>query len=423
MRKWFKIFFVFGLLFLQTWSDISFGQIIAPDASTTRQAEYPSGFPRADDILVVCSSSANGDPLTSRLQAAAPDGFSNVDFEWSKYNDLISGYDPPFLTETGVDISEALNLSSGGYRVRVYDGGSLDTLFYAWLFIDVPYVENEIQQDICARLVLAGDTASSFFAYYDPADNSLVNLNNGMGFEWEVEDPDTEIPFPTLILSPLFLYEPPVIDTRFSLTVIDSLGCSDVAFIDYETIHVKADMEPSPTEGEAPLEVVFENKSKNAVSYYWDFGDETSSILELPENHIYYVPSELDEYEVTLFATSEENCTDSISFRYITVEPSRLDIPNVFTPNGDTYNDYFIVSAKSLRYLHVKVLTRNGRKIYEFEGEGDALKEWEGWDGYIDGSRKASPGVYYYVIEALGWDDVEYKSRVYRGVLNIIWEK
>lgn len=419
MGKWFKIFFLCGLLFLQAWSAISFGQISAPDASTTRLAEYPSGFPRADVIFVVCSSSANGDPLTSRLWATVP-GFFNVDFQWSKYNELIPGYDPPFFTETGVDVSEAGLLSSGGYRLRVFDGGSLDTLFYAWLFIDAPYVENEIQQDLCPRLVLAGDTASAFFTYYDPADNNAIYLNNGMGFEWKVEDPDTEIPFPTLILSPLFLYDPPVVDTRFSLIVTDSLGCSDVASFDYETIHVKADMEPSPTEGEAPLEVVFENKSKNAVSYYWIFGDEKTSILELPGNHIYYVP---DEYEVTLFATSEENCTDSISFRYIKVEPSRLDIPNVFTPNGDNYNDYFIVSAKSLRYLHVKVLTRNGRKIYEFEGKGDALKEWEGWDGYIDGSRKASPGVYYYVIEALGWDDVEYKSRVYRGALQIIWER
>jgi len=51
------------------------------------------------------------------------------------------------------------------------------------------------------------------------------------------------------------------------------------------------------------------------------------------------------------------------------------------------------------------------------------LKEWEGWDGYIDAGSKASPGVYYYIIEALGWDDVEYKSRVYRGALQIIWEK
>ena len=420
MGKWINIFFLFGLLFLQAWSSVSFGQISAPDASTTRQAEYPSGFPRADDIFVICSSSANGDPLTSRLQAAAPGGFSNVDFEWSKYNELILGYDSPFFTETGVDLSEASDLSSGGYRVRVYDGGSLDTLFYAWLFIDVPYVISGVQHESCPRLTLFGDTASVSFTYYDPADNSEIFLNNKMSFKWKVDDPDTEILWDTIVLTPRFFYDPPVVDTRFYLTVTDRLGCTDVAAFDYITIHVRADMEPSPTEGEAPLEVIFDNKSKNAVSYYWDFGDEETSILELPENHIYYIP---DEYEVIMFATSEENCTDSISFRYIKVEPSKLDIPNVFTPNGDTYNDYFIVAAKSLRYLHVKVLTRNGRKIYDFEGEGDALKEWEGWDGYIDGSRKASPGVYYYVIEALGWDDVEYKSRVYRGVLQIIWEK
>ena len=43
--------------------------------------------------------------------------------------------------------------------------------------------------------------------------------------------------------------------------------------------------------------------------------------------------------------------------------------------------------------------------------------EWEGWDGTIDGkgNREAAPGVYYYVIEALGWDTEKYRDGLYRG--------
>ena len=54
----------------------------------------------------------------------------------------------------------------------------------------------------------------------------------------------------------------------------------------YESIHVKADADVIPVSGEAPLEVVFTNKSIRAI-YEWDFGDKTKSTLENPEPHVY----------------------------------------------------------------------------------------------------------------------------------------
>ncbi|MQY79375.1 MAG: T9SS type B sorting domain-containing protein, partial [Bacteroidetes bacterium] len=155
----------------------------------------------------------------------------------------------------------------------------------------------------------------------------------------------------------------------------------------------------------------------------WIFEEEDTtaiSILKDPEPYTYYIPG--NNYEAILVAKSE-NCTDTFKYQYIVVEPSSLDIPNVFTPNEDGYNDRFIVTGKSLRSLYVQIFNRTGKKIYEFSGYGSDLKDWEGWDGKINGKADASPGVYYYIIHAVGWDDEVYKGELYRGVVYLYREK
>lgn len=406
------------LFIFLTWVPVVRSQIYAPDANKILTTNYTSGFARVDTIFVVCSSDANGDPRTGTLNAKPPSGYSGVDFAWSKYNEINHNYDPPFFTETGVDESEAANLTSGGFRVRVADGVLLDTLFYAWLFIDTPYVETKIQNFTCEYLALRGNVQAAVFYYYDPGDQSQIQLQNGVRFEWTSE-PHSDIPYPTLELNPV-TYSPPYEDTWYYLTVTDSMGCTDRASLFYESINVKADMEPQPPSGEAPLEVTFLNNSVNAVKYKWFFGDDSISIHENPEPHIYFFPG---EYEVVLAAESDAGCIDTMKYQWIEVEPSALEVPNVFTPNGDGYNDYFIVASISLRSIHVEVFSRNGRKVYEFEGYGEELRDWKGWDGKVSGGRYASPGVYYYIIEAVGWDNVHYESNIYHGFLHLIREK
>ena len=100
------------------------------------------------------------------------------------------------------------------------------------------------------------------------------------------------------------------------------------------------------------------------------------------------------------------------------VDPSKLEIPNVFTPNGDGLNDYFMVAAQSLRQLSIEIFSRSGLKVYSFNGGGESLRAWRGWDGNInDSSRKASPGVYFYIITAFGWDDIVYDGKETRGIV------
>lgn len=67
---------------------------------------------------------------------------------------------------------------------------------------------------------------------------------------------------------------------------------------------------------QAPLTVSFQNKSSNAVSYYWDFGDGTTA-TDVSPTHTY---TGYGNYTVTLLASNAAGCTDSVRMQdYIKV--------------------------------------------------------------------------------------------------------
>ena len=400
-------------------------QIIATGANITRTSNYPNHPGRTDPIYIYCETNTSG-TITGSLSASHPDdAISDYDFEWKKYNPLLPGFDNILQLDTQVKSSTLIDLDSGGYQVRIFNGGSNDTILVAWIFINKPLVTAEILNFTCDYLAMNGDTLARVYTYYDPEDNSDVTLPNGTNFEWS-SIPASAIPYPTLELNPV-TWEPPFEDTDYYLKVTDWLGCQNEDSFFYHSIHVKPDFTVEPSQGEAPLEVTFTNTSINAVRYEWRFGDDSISILENPPLHTYFFPKpiapEVNGYGVKLIAWSQESCEDSSEVHYIVVDPSLLDIPNVFTPNNDTWNDWFVVASQSLRSIHVQVFSRIGKKVYEFSGQGPKLAEWKGWDGKINGGAEASPGVYFYIIRAVGWDDEEYKGKAYRGMVYLMREK
>ena len=409
-------FIIFFFILSGFWA---YTQVTSPLSSGVRYTSYPSEPERKDPVFIFCVPQGDSDFSVGELVATPPGGIAGWTFDWSKYNPADSVFNSPFQIDKDVSSSTITGLESGGYKVRVRDAGSMDTSFIAWVFADRPYDSIKIQNFTCEYIAFNGYVGTTPFLYYDTIDNSSVLLGNGVSFHWW-SDPESSIPFPDIEINPV-TFQPPYEDTWYYLTVTDSFGCVNESSLDYETIHVKADFEPNPTEGEAPLEVSFTNNSLNAVEYEWRFGDDTISILETPEPHTYYDPN--IEYEVVLVAKSEEHCIDTFKFQYIMVDPSALDIPNVFTPNGDSYNDKFLVYGKSLQSIYVQIFNRLGKRIYEYTGHGAAIKDWEGWDGKINGRSDASPGIYYYVIRAVGYDDIKYKGKEYTGVLYLYREK
>ncbi len=384
------------------------GQLTAPGMNAVRYTSYPSSPGVKDPVFVYCNSSGT---VKGNLNAVSPGGTGPFTFSWNRWSDATKGFTVFISSETGVMSSAISNLDEGGYRVTISNGAGYNTSLTGWIFADRPSSLAKLQNRTCDYVALSGKAVVDTFYYSDPTGGQRIRLPNGVRFLWS-SDPVSAIPYPDIEINPQ-TFNPPLENVTYKLLVTDSLGCTGESTFFYESIHVKADFSVDPSSGEAPLEVTFTDKSIRASTYLWEFGDDSISVLSTPKPHTYYIPK---DYSVKLTVESALHCIDSVRFEKITVDESKLEIPNVFTPNEDGINDKFMVNKASLRYISVVVFSRNGTKVYDFFGEGQVLKEWEGWDGNVgNSSSKASPGVYFYIIKALGWDDIKYDSKEYRG--------
>jgi gliding motility-associated-like protein len=167
-------------------------------------------------------------------------------------------------------------------------------------------------------------------------------------------------------------------------------------------------------------EVTFVNTTNydniNNKKCEWHFGDGVveKNCDELIQ-HTYVEPGCYEPYLIVMNRDIQE-CRDTafLDDCVFVDKESKLEIPNIFSPNGDGLNDYFQVYGQTLKTFHGKILNRYGRVVFEWT---DWENEDAGWDGRLNGSTKATPGVYYYIIEAEGYDGQPYNEE---GFLNLV---
>ena len=96
----------------------------------------------------------------------------------------------------------------------------------------------------------------------------------------------------------------------------------------------------------------------------------------------------------TVLVTNQEGCTDTAGIT-ITVTAGFAIYPNnIITPNGDGYNDVWII--KNIEYYplnNIKIYNTNSQKVVEFNNYTNA----NAWNGSVN-STKLPSGTYYYII-------------------------
>jgi gliding motility-associated-like protein len=120
--------------------------------------------------------------------------------------------------------------------------------------------------------------------------------------------------------------------------------------------------------------------------WYWDFGDGVTSTDSMPY-HSYY---ETGTYDITLIVRSGLECLDTLVVPVNVVEG--LIIPNVFTPNGDGWNDVFDVRTSAVGDYKLQIYNRWGNIV--FENTSPLIS----WDGTTSAGVQAPAGTYFYVI-------------------------
>lgn len=129
-----------------------------------------------------------------------------------------------------------------------------------------------------------------------------------------------------------------------SVTITDTNNCQNLINLDTILSGISnIDFTASNTEGCASLKVDFVSLAADAVNFYWDFGDSTSSTDPNPE-HIY---DSIGLYTVRLVANDINSCFDTlIKTDFINVIKDEIEVYSVdtikacspYTFNTDVYN-------------------------------------------------------------------------------------
>lgn len=124
-------------------------------------------------------------------------------------------------------------------------------------------------------------------------------------------------------------------------------------------------------------------------TYLWQNGNTTPTYLAMVSG----------TYHVDI---TYEKCTRRFISNVYDCE--EVVIPNIFTPNGDGYNDQFQIIYEGIQPYKISIYNRWG--VLQFESEQSVFH----WDGTLNGVS-ASAGVYYYIL-TIG-------DKVYKGALQL----
>ncbi|NQY07886.1 MAG: gliding motility-associated C-terminal domain-containing protein [Flavobacteriales bacterium] len=293
----------------------------------------------------------------------------------------------------------ALNVPGGTYTVTVTDDN--DCIATSSTYIDP-----------LTRVVasLSYDTVTCYEAWDGTLYSSATGGAGSYTYQWFSPNPDSAT------TPSVFEDISGNNDTAYWVIAVDSNMCiSDTVFEfvsrpDSIRAHIRID---GDAVGPTPFEAVFIDSSYG--SYYntqtWLIGEELVYIDVDTLINTFSV-NKTTSYQVILEVSRSGYCAE-VDTAFIVVEAgSFLAIPDVFTPNGDEYNEKFMVTYINICELTGRIFNRWGEKLSQWDGVET------GWDGRTFAGEEVPDGVYFYIIDAIGCDGKEYFDNV--GTVTII---
>ena len=303
--------------------------------------------------------------------------------------DLISagGVEPyTYLWNTSDTIQDLTNIGAGTYSVLVTDASNC-----------TDSISVVISQPGSGMTILSATTAVLCFG--DDNGSIDIDISGGSpGYTYSWSNGDSTQNINTLTAG------------NYTITVTDSNGC-----IESLTPTVSGPAEPLTLTG-----------SSSPIC----FGDTTGIAYVVAEGgtpgyaHVWNTgsPNTLDSltglgvgtYNVTV--TDANGCTAITYVDVLVINELAgcvvIDMPNVFTPNGDLINDIFIpVDILSIKEFDIVILNRWGNVMYQ------STDFTEGWDGLTKSGNEAQAGTYFWKII---YEDVYGKTGAKHGNLTLI---
>ncbi|MBL0308716.1 MAG: PKD domain-containing protein [Bacteroidetes bacterium] len=157
--------------------------------------------------------------------------------------------------------------------------------------------------------------------------------------------------------------------------------------------------------------VDFTNQSLNATHYEWEFGDGSFSVEEIP-THLY---SDINEFNVILYAITDYGCRDSATASFYVVKKS-LYVPNAFAPDhyvGESLVRIWKPVGIGLKEYRASVYNTWGELIWESTALTEDGKPVDGWDGTYRG-KACQQDVYVWKVEAVFLDNIVWEGMSYK---------
>lgn len=113
----------------------------------------------------------------------------------------------------------------------------------------------------------------------------------------------------------------------------------------------------------------------------------------------------------TITGTDVNGCTDKDSLTVTVMMDFNVAISNMMTPNGDGYNDTWIIgNLENYASTKAVVVNREGQVVFSTDAYDN------NWDGTGTAGKKLPDGTYYYIVEIPGSD------KIFKGSITILRE-